>query len=303
MSASVTLKALICLALVSKLLAQSGTVDCDYRFTDSLCYQLLPMCKRYTYAPDANNPGKHVFTCEHCDFGYGVIKGGVKNLTLNEFDQVPDFSNTSFKVLNLCQRVESVEPVYCSHKACKAELPYCRKYTLTNIKEEEVEDGTFVRAGHFECQECESMFQPIREFADELILDGRPKYLCRRKMEARECGENCQTELPGCQYFSISKPEFREDEIQSVEFAQFFCKIPMPGYSPNMISQKLHTFPDRVKQVTIRAYESGLLECNDLKCKHVLPNCKSYYWVMHDGRTSTFYCKECRAGYKPIESG
>lgn len=303
MSKSVSLTTIVCLALLAGVFAQSGTVDCDFRNQDSLCFKMLPLCKRYSYAPDAKNPGKHVFTCEHCDFGYGVIRGGVGNTLLNEFDQVPDFSQTSQTSLQLCQRVEAVDPIYCSHPVCKAELPYCRRYTLTNLREEEVEDGSFARAGHFECVECEDMFEPYKEFADELILDGRPKYLCRRKMEARECGENCQSEFPGCQFYSTSKPEFREDEIQSVEFAQFLCKTPLNGYSPNMIAQKFHTHTNRVKEITVRNYQSGLIECNDLKCKHVFPNCKSFYWIMHDGQISTYYCKQCRDGYKPISEG
>ena len=297
---------LIVLALAGAAMCQEipeGPINCDYRLRSEKCFTILPWCRTYTITKDPKNEGKTIFTCNSCDPGFEPIPGGVNNLQLIEFQNIPDVTPFAARAVFLCRRVESKDPLYCSHPACAKELGQCLKYTITNIIEEEIEDGSKIRAGDYTCLECNEMFEPrFKEAQQKLVLDPTiPKLLCKRKLGTGECGENCQDEMPGCSTYTISKPEIRSRDEFPEEFAQFYCNEAENGYESVMRLEKYNTDTAAVKEIAIREYESGDIDCLDLECRHVFPNCHTYVSISQDDDDNAYICRECRAGYKPLK--
>ena len=67
-----------------------------------------------------------------------------------------------------------------------------------------------------------------------------------------------------------------------------------------MVLNKYNTEPSFSKQTTLREYQSPKIDCNDMKCRHVFPNCKTYYSISQSDQDNKYQCLECHAGYKPL---
>lgn len=57
------------------------------------------------------------------------------------------------------------------------------------------------------------------------------------------------------------------------------------------------------KYLTLRDYNTPVIQCQDRVCLHVFPKCKEYYSVVKDANTYTYYCKTCNQGYEPVKEG
>lgn len=289
---------LIVLALAGAAMCQEsqGPFFCDYRTRDQKCYTQLPICKKFSYNTDPQNMGKYEFICQECEQGYEPIPLGVSNLDLSAADHLPQ----SLTPVHLCRRVEAKDPVYCSHPACRAEIPQCQQYTLTDVVEREGPSGTTIRFGNFLCKQCTDLFQPVSDTPKQFELNPlQPKMLCKRRMGASECGVNCQSEMPGCVFYTASKPEVRNSQSGQEEYAQFYCAEPEPGYESVMTLNKYNTNPNSRKEIAIREYESYDIDCEDLRCRHVFRNCLVYDSISRDDDYNEYICHECRAGFKP----
>ena len=67
-----------------------------------------------------------------------------------------------------------------------------------------------------------------------------------------------------------------------------------------MVLTKYNTETFFSKQITLREYQSPKIDCNDMKCRHVFPNCKTYYSISQSDQENQYNCLECHTGYTPL---
>lgn len=283
-------------ALVSSSIAQNE-VKCDYRTQDSNCMDVLPFCKSYTY--EKGQDEKYTFKCSSCDNGFDPIPQGVSGLSLDTTFQVPASADPNF-FIELCQRVSSIEDLWCNNLVCHKELPHCNKYRVENVEPGLDIEGKEIFVAEYTCLECTSLYEPIPTQKVSAPIDSKhTKSLCHRKMEARECGEQCQKEFPGCLFYVVKNREYATSaDGQTVENADFHCIQPMPGYNSIMRPEKYTALHSTPKEIVQRNYESGRVDCNDLTCTHVFPNCLAYGSISIDESRNAYRCIECRDGFK-----
>ena len=269
-------------------------IFCDARKRNQPCYLGLPYCKAYHYVDNPIGLGTVDFFCDACEDGFEPIPEGETNIPLNKETRLPDFSNLPTKDLKLCQRLgTNSNPIWCTHPACREELPHCRRYTLTNIREVETAEGP-IREGSFTCIECDELFTPRNDTSMYVLSDDSTKIICSRKPGFSECGTNCQLEIPGCIGYTISNVQIDKAATTSTELANFICTQPYPGYNALNMIQKINTKTSIEKDLTIHEYQSPKIACEDIKCRHVFPDCKTLYWQAPDFNTNEYVCLECR---------
>jgi hypothetical protein len=287
-----SMKPLVLIGLFVTVCAQIS-VTCDFRNRNGRCYILLPYCRTYDMTPDSQNEGKFHFTCRECEAGFDPRPEGVRNLDLYPGETLPK----SDELIELCQRRETQEPLYCSHPFCQQELHECLKYTVTNIVKREV-DGKTEEIGLYKCLQCSPLFAPV-DPQEASIDHNLRKYVCGRTMETRECGGRCQSEFPGCLLYTAWNKQLKPHDNVIDEVASFKCNQAEPGYQPNQRLISGGTNPLEVKEIALREYESPAIECTDFKCRHVFPNCKKYFSITQDEEHNQYQCIECRFGYEP----
>ena len=299
-------KLLFALCLLS---AISGVVirkSCDYQLKEN-CYTVLPFCKTWTYEEDSANKGLYVFKCEVCEAGFVPLPNGVSKLTLLEGEDIPDAYALNQDSIFLCKR-EEIEDVFCGHSVCQKELPFCRRYKVTNIRNGTVSIKGNKLVGDFECLECEPLYEPYPAMPvvkNVTLSPTQPKRLCSRRMETRVCAHDCQFEFPGCSKYETSGLDRKVISGLEVESAIFKCLQAAPGFEIAMRTPPSSTDYNVVKYIAIKQYETESIPCDDVVCKHVLPNCNSWSAINYDEKSSEYICTACREGYQkrpPVKS-
>ena len=292
-------KLLFVLTLLSMI---SGVVirkSCDYQLRKDNCYSVLPYCKTWTYEEDKVNKGFYVFKCEVCEAGFAPLPNGVSKLTLLEGEDIPDAYALNQDSIYLCQRVE-IEDVFCGHTACKKELPFCRRYKVKNIKIGTVSVKGNKMVGDFECLECEPLYETyprIPILKNVTLSPSVPKRLCSRRMETRDCAYSCQFEFPGCKKYQASGLERKVISGVEVESATFKCLEAAPGFEIEMKVSPSSTDFKVPKYIAIKQYQTDSIPCDNIICKHVLPNCNTWSAINYDEKSAEYICTACRAGY------
>lgn len=275
--------------------------SCDYLLRKDRCYKILPFCKTWTYVEEENFKGTYLFKCEICETGFEPIEKGVGRLTLSEGEDIPDPYAMNMDSVQLCRRVET-DNVFCAHPTCKKELPFCRKYNVKNIQEGTVAVKGIKTIADFECTECEPLFEPYpknRILKNATLSPLIPKLLCSRKEETRECGNQCEIEFPGCKKYSVSNVQRSVISGEQIEFAMFRCLQALPGYEISMNMVRATTNPSVQKNIALKQYETEVIKCDDIKCRHILPDCKEWSAINYNQDSSEFSCEKCREGYQP----
>lgn len=287
---------LICLGAFYNFVSPQTGIKCDFRNKESKCSRNIPFCISYSVQQSSKFKDRALFTCDQCENGFEKVSEGVDNVEIYEGETLPKGE----QVLNLCQRSESKDPndvLYCSHKICQKELPECLKYRAYDFQIQED-----VKTAVFQCLECTLLFEPNppSAFFTEQEFS---KNVCTRIVESRECGSKCQEEFPGCLEYELTSKRTTLREGNFIEIGSFRCLEAEPGYSPSMRIVEGSTNPREVKEIAIREYESPPIDCNDFKCRHVLPSCKKYFSISENDDNNKYTCLECRVGYEPKEFG
>lgn len=291
---------LACLWLLLASAHGQTTFKCD-PFKQDRCFDLLPFCREYIIIPQSVG---FLFKCLECSAvqGYEPILEGVMVTKMDYQTNLPIVGEFDKAFVELCKRSTFTEGIrWCNHPACHMELPHCKKYEVINIEQQPGRSGSDYYAD-FSCLQCSDLYEPISDKKVRASLQTKVvKHLCHRKIEARECGEHCQKEFPGCLFYSITNRKWNTDSLDSkVEYADFTCEQPMPGYLRIMRQLTYPTMAAKIKETVLRKHRSHEVDCSDLACRHVFPNCLAYRSTSYDQHTNFYQCIQCRDGYRPL---
>lgn len=263
--------------------------DCEFA-RNRECYNNAPHCSKITATEPAEGSTQSTLKCLQCAPGFEAIEDGVSS----NFDFTKGIPKDS---VELCKRslTAPTDPLVCGHPDCtKRELPNCLQYTVTDIKKEDNQN-----IATFTCLTCNELFEPLKQGIKGSLNVNEPKRVCTRKDGTFECGELCQSELPGCKKFDVSDVE--HDPTIQIEKGYFTCSDTYPGYTPKALNVKASTSLTSVKEVSQGQYLSDKTNCNTYECMNALPNCEVYYTKRVDEENFDYTCLECKEGYSPAD--
>jgi len=281
---------------------QSRLAKIDYRNRNSVNYRAFPFCKILKITQDASDPEKSSFTCEQCDDGFEPNTAPYIGKTIPGTDII-DFGDGSTEPKVVCTlkmlNPPNTDPkgnlvqADCGHEGCRSFIPQCKRFA--SWKNGKVADR---QTPIIYCTECEDPFEPLpysnqtMQFFRGEINTNRPYDLCMRKEETRECGEQCEKEMPGCLAYQTE----RKDEFES----RFRCVKTLPGlypinhgeYQTNYISTSIQKL---LVDISFAATPTPVVTRQQ---RHQFPNCKEYFSILAGKMTTTYYCTGCRDGYR-----
>lgn len=196
----------------------------------------------------------------------------------------------------LAIRDYSTPLIKCMDRVCLHVFPKCKEYYSVTK-----DANTFT----YYCKTCNDGYEPKKEGVsdkgdvDDLWSSKTAVELCLiKEVQRAVCGEDCQTEIPGCLLYSVYDSFLEENGQQAARIRCDVCEDELESLgdvSSTLVSAGWGISDNQKVRCAPKAMVEKDLPCDD-ECKRYMPHCLAYKYDKYDEEI-IYKCTMCESGF------